>query len=107
MNLFLLMNLNFLGHLYLPPGRVCRYEAAPGEYLSVVVRPKLSERDFEIVGHVEHFVVVYERLLDFYPCHCVTAYKLIELCSAARFVEIFELYNHQYMRIYTIPEKRL
>ena len=34
-----------------PPGRVCRYEAAPDEDLSVVVRPKLSERDFEIVGH--------------------------------------------------------
>ena len=34
-----------------PPGRVYRYDAAPGEDLSVVVRPKLSERDFEIVGH--------------------------------------------------------
>ena len=33
------------------PGRVYRYEATPGEDLSVVVRPKLSERDFEIVGH--------------------------------------------------------
>lgn len=33
-----------------PPGRVIRYEAAHGEDLSIVVRPKLSA-DFEIVGH--------------------------------------------------------
>ena len=31
-------------------GRIIRYEAAPGEDLSVVVRPKLSA-DFEIAGH--------------------------------------------------------
>lgn len=34
-----------------PRGRIIRYEAAPGEDLSVVVRPKLAEGDFEIAGH--------------------------------------------------------
>ncbi len=34
-----------------PRGRAIRYEAAPGEDLSVVVRPKLAEGDFEIAGH--------------------------------------------------------
>ena len=33
-----------------PQGRIIRYEAAPGEDLTVVVRPKLSA-DFEIAGH--------------------------------------------------------
>lgn len=33
-----------------PPGRIIRYEAAPGEDLTVVVRPKLSAA-FEIAGH--------------------------------------------------------
>ena len=33
-----------------PRGRIIRYEAAPGEDLTVVVRPKLSA-DFEIAGH--------------------------------------------------------
>lgn len=33
-----------------PRGRMIRYEAAPGEDLTVVVRPKLSA-DFEIAGH--------------------------------------------------------
>jgi hypothetical protein len=36
-----------------PRGRVIRYEAAKGEDLTVVVRPKLSA-DFEIAGHKSH-----------------------------------------------------
>ena len=43
-----------------PRGRAIRYEAAPGEDLSVVVRPKLSEADFEIAGHKSRAELVAE-----------------------------------------------
>lgn len=42
------------------PGCVRRYEAAPGEDLSVVVRPKLSENDFEIAGRKSRAELVVE-----------------------------------------------
>ena len=42
-----------------PRGRMVRYEAAPGEDLSVVVRPKLSP-DFEITGHKSRAEIIGE-----------------------------------------------